>query len=239
MENAIGTSGACLVLGKSRSTLHRQRCPKPPGPPAERKEFHHPAELAAEEKRAVLQTLDSPRFAGNRSRRPTRSCWMRAATCARRPACTGFCASAALLVTAARTPRTRRGRNRSCSPPGRTRCGHGISSATRRRVTERRWKTFASGLSQQPGEAGGSLTREVPGRAASSPDNDGTSRHYRMGRVRQARQEGGREEPASTLLKRYRQLKPGGYGLDGGAHPLLITGGELPGRLMSPAGRPR
>lgn len=33
-------------------------------------------------------------------------------------------------------------------------------------------------------------------RLASSPDNDGTGQYYRMARVRQARREGGREEPA-------------------------------------------
>jgi putative transposase len=63
VEEAIGTSGACAVLGKSRSTLHRQRNPKPPAEPAERKEFHHPAELAPAEKEHVLAVLDSPRFA--------------------------------------------------------------------------------------------------------------------------------------------------------------------------------
>ena len=63
MEKAIGTSGACRILGKSRSTLHRSRHPKPPAPPAERKEFRHPAELAPEEKERVLRELDSPRFA--------------------------------------------------------------------------------------------------------------------------------------------------------------------------------
>jgi putative transposase len=63
MENAVGTSGACRVLGKSRSTLHRHRHPKPPAPPAERKEFRHPGELAPEEKERVLKELDSPRFA--------------------------------------------------------------------------------------------------------------------------------------------------------------------------------
>jgi putative transposase len=63
MENAIGTSGACRILGKSRSTLHRRRNPKPPAPPAARKEFRHPAELAPEEKERVLKELDSPRFA--------------------------------------------------------------------------------------------------------------------------------------------------------------------------------
>jgi putative transposase len=64
MEEAIGTSGACRVLGKSRSTLHRQRSPKPAAGAAERKEFHHPAELSQAGKEHVLAVLDSPRFAG-------------------------------------------------------------------------------------------------------------------------------------------------------------------------------
>jgi putative transposase len=63
MEKAIGTVGACRVLGKSRSTLHRHRNPKPAVPASERKEFHHPAELAPEEKERALKELDSPRFA--------------------------------------------------------------------------------------------------------------------------------------------------------------------------------
>jgi len=63
MEQAIGTSAACRVLGKSRATLHRQRNPKPAAPPAGRKEFHHPAELSPGEKQSVLAVLDSPRFA--------------------------------------------------------------------------------------------------------------------------------------------------------------------------------
>jgi putative transposase len=63
MEEAIGTSGACAVLGKSRSTLHRQRNPRRAAEPAGRKEFHHPAELTTAEKGLVLQALDSPRFA--------------------------------------------------------------------------------------------------------------------------------------------------------------------------------
>jgi hypothetical protein len=45
----------------------------------------------------------------------------------------------------------------------------------------------ASGLSQQPGEAEGSLTPEARGKVASSPDNDGTGRHCQTARVRQAR----------------------------------------------------
>ena len=63
MEEAVGITAACRVLGKSRSTLHRQRNPKPPATPGERTESHHPAELAPEEKKRVLQALDSPRFA--------------------------------------------------------------------------------------------------------------------------------------------------------------------------------
>jgi putative transposase len=62
MEKAIGTAGACAILGKPRSTLYRQRNPEPAAR-AERKEFHHPAELSCEEKEQVLAVLDSPRFA--------------------------------------------------------------------------------------------------------------------------------------------------------------------------------
>jgi putative transposase len=62
MEKAVGTSGACRVLGKSRAALHRSRNPKPPAP-LERKESRHPAELAPQEKERVLKELDSPRFA--------------------------------------------------------------------------------------------------------------------------------------------------------------------------------
>jgi putative transposase len=63
MEEVIGTSGACAVLGKSRSTLHRQRNPRPASEPAPRGQFRHPAELSAAEKEHVLAVLDSPRFA--------------------------------------------------------------------------------------------------------------------------------------------------------------------------------
>jgi putative transposase len=63
MEKAVGVAAACTVLGKSRSTLHRQRNPKPPAAPREKKEFRHPAELEPEEKERVLRELNSPRFA--------------------------------------------------------------------------------------------------------------------------------------------------------------------------------
>ena len=51
-------------------------------------------------------------------------------------------------------------------------------------------------LSQQRDEAGGSLSQETTARAGSSPDNGGTCRDFRTVRVRLARREGGREEPA-------------------------------------------
>ena len=62
MEEAIGVSAACRVLGKCR--VHAAPAAQPAGrPPAGRKEFHHPAELSPEEKERVLAVLDSPRFA--------------------------------------------------------------------------------------------------------------------------------------------------------------------------------
>jgi hypothetical protein len=60
-------------------------------------------------------------------------------------------------------------------------------------VTERGWETFAAVSSQR---SGFSLSLEALVRVASSPDNDGTRRYCRTARVRQARREGGREEPA-------------------------------------------
>ncbi len=62
MEEAIGTSRACQVLGKSRATVYRQRNPVPrrEGP---REPFRHPAELSDDERAHVLEVLDSPRFA--------------------------------------------------------------------------------------------------------------------------------------------------------------------------------
>ncbi len=56
-------------------------------------------------------------------------------------------------------------------------------------------------LSQQVGEAGGSLTRVVTVRVASGPDKVGTCQHCQMVRVRRARWKGVRKEPAFTSLK--------------------------------------
>jgi hypothetical protein len=68
-------------------------------------------------------------------------------------------------------------------------CGLTGSCATRRCMTEWRWKTSTVRLSWQPGEAEGSLTRETPGRAGSGPDNAGTCWHCQTARVRLARTE--------------------------------------------------
>ena len=62
MEEAIGTSRACRVLGKSRATVYRQRHPAPAARGG-RAPFRHPAELPGEERAYVLAVLDSPRFA--------------------------------------------------------------------------------------------------------------------------------------------------------------------------------
>lgn len=53
-----------------------------------------------------------------------------------------------------------------------------------------RMKGPAVVLSQQDGEAEGSLTLETQGRVGSSPDKDGTGRNYQTARVRQARRKG-------------------------------------------------
>jgi hypothetical protein len=55
--------------------------------------------------------------------------------------------------------------DRARSGPG---PGSGTSCATRRRITGRRWKGSAAGLSQQAGQAESSLIRETPGRAGAA-----------------------------------------------------------------------
>ena len=87
--------------------------------------------------------------------------------------------------------------------------------------SERRWKTSTVGLSQQPGEAEGSLIRETPGEGGSSPDNDGTGRHCQTARVRQARRRGVRvQEPVVEPPQVERRLEPGGSGPVSGARPV-------------------
>jgi hypothetical protein len=72
--------------------------------------------------------------------------------------------------------------------PGK-RAGHKASTAPRSDPYS------TAGLSQQPGEAGGSLIRGTPGRVGSSPDNDGTCRYCQTVRAWLARREGVREKP--------------------------------------------
>jgi putative transposase len=60
MEEAIGTSAACRVLGKSRATLYRHRNPPPRTEGPRPRPAPHPAELSEAEKKHVLDVLDSP-----------------------------------------------------------------------------------------------------------------------------------------------------------------------------------
>jgi hypothetical protein len=77
-----------------------------------------------------------------------------------------------------------------------------------------------SGLSQQPGEAGGSRALEAQGEVASSPDNDGTGRYRQTARVRQARREGVRtQKPVVEPPQASNRLQPGGFGPDSSARP--------------------
>jgi hypothetical protein len=63
----------------------------------------------------------------------------------------------------------------------------------------------ASVLSQQGGEAGGSLIRVAPGRAGAALTKPGRVQHCQMGRARRAWRRGVREEPAFT----FHNLAPG------------------------------
>ena len=74
----------------------------------------------------------------------------------------------------------------------------------------------------------------------SSPDNDGTDQYCQMVRVRQARQKGVREEPASESSSRQSSgSNLADWGRAATHTHLAMLGGELFGRLMSPTGRPR
>jgi putative transposase len=61
LEPLTNTKFACEMLGKSRSTVHRHRNPKPPlhGP---RRAMTHPAQLSPAETAQILATLNAPRF---------------------------------------------------------------------------------------------------------------------------------------------------------------------------------
>jgi putative transposase len=64
MEEAIGTSRACRIPGKSRAALYRQRNPAPRRERPLREPSRHPAELSEDECAHVLAVLGSPRPAG-------------------------------------------------------------------------------------------------------------------------------------------------------------------------------
>lgn len=92
-------------------------------------------------------------------------------------------------------------------------------------------------LSQQVGEAGGSLIRVVTERVASGPDKVGACQHCQMVRVRRAGWKGVREEPVFTSLKAGSARIWRIWAESGASQP--ISGWELLGRLQRPAGRSR
>ncbi|WP_443075356.1 IS3 family transposase [Streptosporangium sp. NBC_01469] len=61
LEPLTSTKYACDITGKSRSTVHRSRNPRP-GPPVARPRPAHPAKLSREEAHEVIETLNSRRF---------------------------------------------------------------------------------------------------------------------------------------------------------------------------------
>jgi putative transposase len=62
VEPMTNTKYACDLLGKSRSTVHRSRHPKPKLEGPARPRADHPAKLSAEEAHQVIETLNSRRF---------------------------------------------------------------------------------------------------------------------------------------------------------------------------------
>jgi hypothetical protein len=105
-------------------------------------------------------------------------------------------------------------------------CSTSCGCATRRHVSGGGCETRRSGLSQQSGEAEGSLTPEVWGRAGSSPDNDGTGRHRQTARVRQARETGVTIEPAIDPPQVWNRLQPGGCGPGSSARELDVRASD-------------
>ena len=76
----------------------------------------------------------------------------------------------------------------------------------------------AIGLSRQADEAEGSLTLGTQERAGAALTR-GTGANFRTARAQQARQRGGREEPAFQSPFKIRRLQPGGYGPERDARP--------------------
>jgi hypothetical protein len=113
--------------------------------------------------------------------------------------------------------------------------------ATRRCETGWRWEGSTIGLSQQAGEAGGSLTWEAPGRVGSSPDDDETGRHRQTAWARLARRRGVRvQEP---VVEPPKATTPAPNLVDMGrsaAHVHPVSGWTTRQQAVArPAGRPR
>ena len=82
----------------------------------------------------------------------------------------------------------------------------------------------AFGLSQQPIEAGGSLTLGAQGRVGAASTTPGRVRTARWPRVRQARRRGVRmQEPVVEPPEGVSRLEPGGCGPVGSARPSMCT----------------
>ncbi|MCX4097402.1 DDE-type integrase/transposase/recombinase [Nocardia sp. alder85J] len=62
MEQLLGVSATCSLLGRSRATEYRRRNPIP-HPRRQRRPGRHPAQLSDAERDRILAVLDSPRFA--------------------------------------------------------------------------------------------------------------------------------------------------------------------------------
>jgi len=223
---AVGTVRACRAVGQPRASWYRRhRQSRPPSRPPRPGPAPQPRALQAAERQQVLDTLHDERFWDQ----APASVW---ATLLDEGS---YLCSPSTMYRLLRAQGETGDRRRHATHPARVKpelvatapnqCWSWDIERHEAPATERRCKTFSARLSQQPGEAGGSPTRETPGRVASSPDNDGTRRHDRTARVRLARREGVREEPAAERLsRRIRQLQPGRCGLDGGAHPLPHRG---------------
>ena len=104
--------------------------------------------------------------------------------------------------------------------------------ATRRSealLFEWRWETFAAVLSQQGGEAGGSLIRVVPGRAGAALTKPGRIQYCQMGRVRRAWRKGVREEPVPLRPSTRRPAQTWWIGAGRGASRRIFWRRVLPG----------
>ena len=132
----IGTRPACRALGASVATIYRRRTPPEPRPRKPRPV--PPRALSGAERETVLEQLHSERFC-DRAPAQVYARLLDEGTylCSERTmyrllaARHGGCGSGAISSPTPPTP------SRSCWRSGRTNCGAGISSATRRFATVR------------------------------------------------------------------------------------------------------